>query len=407
MCEKCETEPRRLGAASSRCRLKLWEINPNYHCAILGTCLTMDELRKVLRQSGMTLRQGASDYDLHAVLVTQAEHNGRPAKYLQRMLDGKYRRWIQAIAKSKSREEMHQLWQAALASGDIGGPFWAIMSQTQADSELLRLTYEDVHMLSHIQGASNRADLQQLKYLKTALSDLKQSLERSQAQHRQQLRQRDELIQAQAQRLAKPDSFQPDQIKTAATSRIAELERQYQALRRRLDWTEGQLAQRDIQLAQLQEERLGLKELLAESSAERQALEQSMNKLMAETLSDDQPQEEGIDLEGKRILYVGGKASLAPRLRSLVEANNGQFRHHDGGLEESRAGLQCALTGSDMVFCPVDCISHDACLRAKQYCRQQNKQFIPLRSSGLSAFAAGLRRHAGRYRDRQPSQNRA
>jgi hypothetical protein len=43
-----------------------------------------------------------------------------------------------------------------------------------------------------------------------------------------------------------------------------------------------------------------------------------------------------------------------------------------------------------MVFCPVDCVSHDACRRVKQHCRRQDKPFIPLRSSGLTAFAAGL-----------------
>ena len=91
------------------------------------------------------------------------------------------------------------------------------------------------------------------------------------------------------------------------------------------------------------------------------------------------------------MLYVGGRSTLTPHLRSLVESSNGRFAHHDGGLEESRAGLHCSLSGADMVFCPVDCVSHDACLRVKQHCRQQDKPFIPLRSSGISAFAAGLR----------------
>ena len=88
---------------------------------------------------------------------------------------------------------------------------------------------------------------------------------------------------------------------------------------------------------------------------------------------------------------MGGRSTLTPHLRSLVELSNGRFAYHDGGLEERRSGLHCSLAGADMVFCPVDCISHDACLRVKRYCRQQAKPFIPLRSSGLSAFAAGLR----------------
>ena len=116
--------------------------------------------------------------------------------------------------------------------------------------------------------------------------------------------------------------------------------------------------------------------------------------LLAAAEAHENRQDTALDLGGMRILYVGGQTRLAPHLRSLVEAHNGRFEHHDGGVEESRAGLQCALAGADLVFCPVDCISHDACQRAKQHCWQQNKRFIPLRSSGLSAFAAGLRYHS-------------
>ena len=100
--------------------------------------------------------------------------------------------------------------------------------------------------------------------------------------------------------------------------------------------------------------------------------------------------EHSINLHGKKILYLGGRSSLTQHMRSLVSNFNGKFSHHDGGVEESRANLQCALASADMVFCPVDCISHDACLRAKQHCQQADKKFIPLRSSGISAFSVGL-----------------
>jgi hypothetical protein len=73
-----------------------------------------------------------------------------------------------------------------------------------------------------------------------------------------------------------------------------------------------------------------------------------------------------------------------------VERLHGQFEHHDGGVEESRANLQCLLSKADMVFCPIDCVSHDACLKVKRFCKQNAKAFIPLHSSGLSSFAREL-----------------
>ena len=56
--------------------------------------------------------------------------------------------------------------------------------------------------------------------------------------------------------------------------------------------------------------------------------------------------------------------------------------------------LGVAQTGlvsqADAVFCPIGCISHDACLRLKHLCKRHRKAFIPLRSAGLSGFVAAL-----------------
>ena len=40
---------------------------------------------------------------------------------------------------------------------------------------------------------------------------------------------------------------------------------------------------------------------------------------------------------------------------------------------------------------PTDCVSHDAALQVKRLCRQTMKPFVPLRSSGVASFVAGLR----------------
>ncbi len=70
MCEKSENgKPRFMGLATSR-RLELWELKPYLH-AILGTCLSMDDLRKVMRQTGVELAGRPRDYDLQATLVSR------------------------------------------------------------------------------------------------------------------------------------------------------------------------------------------------------------------------------------------------------------------------------------------------------------------------------------------------
>ena len=44
----------------------------------------------------------------------------------------------------------------------------------------------------------------------------------------------------------------------------------------------------------------------------------------------------------------------------------------------------------DVVFCPVDCVSHGASLRARALCRLYAKPFVPLRSASASCFRRGI-----------------
>ena len=126
-------------------------------------------------------------------------------------------------------------------------------------------------------------------------------------------------------------------------------------------------------------------------AAECEAMERMLREHLA-TASDDEASTRAIDLCGRRIVYVGGRGCTIPHLRALVERFGGVFLHHDGGLAEQPGRLDGLLGRGDAVFCPIDCVSHDACLRAKRFCRQRATAFVPLRTDSLSSFIRGLRR---------------
>ena len=197
----CDQTLKRFQPVATSRRLKLWEIKPRFHYAILGTCLTMAELRKVVRQSGVIPEERPSDYDLHAVIVAQAEQSGRAARNVPEMLDTKCRRWVRASSKCRDSQGLARHWQGALASGDIAGTSWALMTHPYVDSKLVRRAYEDVHMLSHLQGASNRADRKRLRSLKRELAELQEALHKTRRYQQQQIRKRDDLIRRQAREL--------------------------------------------------------------------------------------------------------------------------------------------------------------------------------------------------------------
>jgi hypothetical protein len=102
------------------------------------------------------------------------------------------------------------------------------------------------------------------------------------------------------------------------------------------------------------------------------------------------PQATPLNLAGRRILFVGGRRAHAAHLRQLVESCNGQFTHHDGGMEDNMRRLPGLFGQADAVLFPVSCVSHAAQTELKRLCRQREIPYLPLRSSGVGAFVQAL-----------------
>src|SRR5262249_27681177 len=95
-------------------------------------------------------------------------------------------------------------------------------------------------------------------------------------------------------------------------------------------------------------------------------------------------------LDGRRILYLGGRKSVLPHLKSAAEAREAILLVHDGGMEDSSHRIEELVGGCDAVVCPIDCISHGACKLAKVLCRRFNKPFLPIPSASRSGFERAL-----------------
>ena len=93
---------------------------------------------------------------------------------------------------------------------------------------------------------------------------------------------------------------------------------------------------------------------------------------------------------GRTIVYIGGRPGATHAMRDLVEGANGEFIHHDGGVEDRRGLLVGAVNKADLVIFPVDCVSHDAAIGLKRLCQQAGKPFRPIRSASVSSFLAAV-----------------
>ncbi|MEQ8805886.1 MAG: DUF2325 domain-containing protein, partial [Rhodospirillales bacterium] len=370
----------------------LWEMTAGWHCSILGTCLTLADLRALARKLPLKIRKDFPvDYQLHGFFVKEADQPGRAAKLLTKLLDRKHAAAIRRLRGIKDAKGLEDAWVEAMAAGDIPGPYWAILSHPAATTELSERMFADVHMLSHLVGASNRGDIRRLTDLEEENAGLRDKLAKQQNHHRQRLDEKEKLITdlrdqlhhdpERAIRIAPPPAADGD----GACASVP-------ALQGELRHMEIRAAQADTTLRGQRSRIEELSRLVDSLLDENRSLETALVRERGTgPAGDDCDTSCPFDLGGRSLLYVGGRQQTVHRLKSLVEAWNGHFLHHDGGLEKSINELAGAVVKADAVVFPTDCVSHDAALQVKRLCRQTMKPFVPLRSSGVASFVAGLR----------------
>jgi hypothetical protein len=97
-----------------------------------------------------------------------------------------------------------------------------------------------------------------------------------------------------------------------------------------------------------------------------------------------------LDLAGARVLVVGARPAQIAHWRALVERCAGELLHHDGGVDDSMAGLRGLVSRADLILFPTDCVSHEAMWTAKRLGSQLGKPFKPMRTASLAAFTRAL-----------------
>lgn len=378
-------------------RAKLWEIDKQWHCTIVGTCLSLAEIRGVANKFDVRFPSDRpTDYQIHTTIVQLASQNRRVGKVLTKLLDRKHATTIAKFGKAANELDLTTLWDDALARGDVAAACWAAMSHRTASDSLRAQVFSEVHMLSHQVGATARADLRQLHVLSAEKDALEAKVARQQERLREEIGRRDTEIRdlrqlldcqiAEMQRLAHAAQAASDLDRLRAVN--ADLERQWQQEESRCKAAEADA--RDAKM-----ERCEALDRLALLTATNEDLREENRLLEARMLATDRVGECGtecrnLDLCGRCILFVGGRNQHLPHFRRFVENSGGVFAHHDGGIEENIGRLHGLCGRADAVLFPVDCISHRAHDEVKQLCRRWDKPLVLLRRTGLGAFIRAL-----------------
>lgn len=379
-------------------RSRLMDLDANVHCSIVGTCLPTAELRRLIPRHAPQLdRKHATDLQIHHTAVELSTAGGVVAKELNKALDTRHALTIKQFRAANDEHALKRLWQEALTSGNVPGAYWALMTHPASTFDLRTLAFGDVHMLSHLVGAANRADLRRLGELEEECERLKEQNARQQGrlhemstQHAvtvEQLRQHVTELISQRER---PSGVPEDLLAEVAQLRAALADREQKlALQaaRRHEAEQRLLAEQERSAAWHAASERAHDET-GTAQRELAALEQALMLAMdSETGGGTLPQ-----LNGQCVVYVGGRPGTTTVLGKLVAAAGGVLLVHDGGVEDRRGLLAAMLPRASLVVFPVDCISHNAMHVAKQTCARQGTACHPLRSASVASFVELIQR---------------
>lgn len=96
------------------------------------------------------------------------------------------------------------------------------------------------------------------------------------------------------------------------------------------------------------------------------------------------------DLCRKRILIVGGMSRMETLYRKLIESGGGIFEYHSGYMKKGARKLESRLRRADVVLCPVNCNSHNACSLVKSLAKKHDKTVHMLSNYSLKAVSRAI-----------------
>ncbi len=380
-------------------RRRLWELTHECHCPVVGVCLPLDTLRRLVNKA-LGGKAVADDYEVHVGAVAECLHRNRLSEALQNELDRRYALEVRRFKAAKTARELTDLWTQAIRLGDVAGAFWAALSHPRCDAILQEVLCRDMHMLQHQAGATARIDMAKFSAVLNENAVLARELGRVQERSTRLLAEKSSEI----TRLGTLHMrVQADNI--AKESRIAFLCEDIAALKAsdptldasaRLQKKIDQMAERQ---AELEAHNAALRHKLAAAAKAMDALSTDIPRATKASAADrpDQPASTEphispitLYLNQKNVLCVGGRTGNIAHYREVVERVGGRFAHHDGGLEDSQSVLDASLAAADLVICQTGCISHNAYWKVKDFCKRTGKRCVFVENSSTSSLVRGL-----------------
>jgi hypothetical protein len=368
-------------------RRRLWDLDSAAHCPVLGVCLPIELLRRLVAKA-LPAHASDDDYRLHCIAVSECKRRAALCEAMHKALEARFAPALRQTAALRSTAALAEAWRERRDDERMPGALWATLTHSRCDTVLESQVLADVHMLQHQLGAAQRVDRARFEALQGENAALRTELEVLRRRSQEQgtaLQARLDIAQSRAMQLraeaigrdtalaALNDEQQLLQVQAPGLKARAELARRVQEQTERIAELE-----RELRAMQQQAE-------LRELHAPPIAVPAETDAVVAPPVAVPPPV-----LGDRAVLCVGGRPASVPLYRHIVERSGGRFLHHDGGDEQSVQRLDATLSAADLVICQTGCVSHDAYWRVKEHCKRHGKRCVFIENPGSASLKRAL-----------------
>ena len=415
-----------VGKGAGAGKRRIWEFQSSTTCRVLGLSFDEKELKKIFKELKLSHDNlYPTAFKMHQHLAQVCGTQNQHAKRIEKLLDRQFAAYKNktGIAEPQKICDFIECNNGAEAGGDMfkGIPISALIwfaarnvtDKTNGDAKsnskaIETKIYTALHLREH-QALRFYDDLSRklpggkaenvMKELRTAL----ETNDKLQRNYKRLEQKREELI-------SEREALREDKI--GFIHEVEEQRRLNDRLRREIDEAGGESMLEQInsmkkEQAFLREERKRLNRenaaLVKISSSNFNVVNTREEMTMAgvggkfaasacgsrDNIDGGSPNELS-QLKDMRVAYVGGVESLESCYKETAESFGCPFCYHCGHCEGGKKAMEGIVDKNDVVFCPIDINSHNACLLVKRVCKMRDKPCYFLRSSGVSALKKGL-----------------
>jgi len=376
---------------------KAWMISLCFKCPVIGTCLNLEEQKKVLKKTGYCTKN-LSAFKIHQILVESLENENVISTRIDTYLNKKFHREISEYLHLEESAFLKE-WRSHFDKGFIEGFLWVAATRTDLSTSTMCSIFGDIHMQMHLNSEQNRKDRHLLTY--------QQEENRKLTQRLKEVNQINRRIKKEKERIEK-ELVDLKRINLSLGKEKNHLESEFSNWRK-----EKALQALEAENCQLKEKIGKLSEVIKDYQQNLKLLENQNNKLLSKfdsqkeikgnlrkksenvikcchNLNQYDGKDPSLELSNKHILIVGGITKLEVFYRKLIEEKGGIFEYHDGYMNGGSNGLENKIRRADVVLCPVNCNSHNACSMVKRLSKKYEKPVNMLANSSLSSISQAL-----------------